>query len=231
MRRRTVRLLLSAVAVIAATILPPASVRAGSQVRLTPADPTNVSNCIPFGNNTDFGFTGFIYRNVPAFNLERGDRIAFDLGGLNNVVTRREIYLSTANKNPDEAELNGSNVVSQGITATEWAKVSSEHHAPHPGRGNSVVGDYDLRYRVESDFSFPGGGLIIGFDSSPPAEFADGGCEPVVVTTVSHDSSGHFYARFCFKDHLDMGVLDEAGSCSGTAVELGGVVIGGDPPA
>jgi hypothetical protein len=53
----------------------------------------------------------------------------------------------------------------------------------------------------------------------------------VLVTTVSHDSSGHFYARFCLKEHLDMGFLDEAGNCSGTGIALGGVVIGGDPPA
>ena len=230
MRQRTARIGLAVLATAAMTLLQPGSVHAGSQVRLAPKDPTSVSNCIPFGNDTDYGFTGFIYRNVPAFNLERGDKIAFDLGATNDVVTRREIYLSAANKNPDEAQLDGDNVVSQGITATEWVKVSSEDHAPHPGRGNEVTGDYDLRYRVESDFSFPGGGLIIGFDSSPPADFADYGCEQVLVTTVSHDSSDVFYARFCLKDHLDMGVLDEAGSCAGTAVQLGGVVIGGDPP-
>jgi hypothetical protein len=231
MRHRTAPLVLSVLAVIAATTLQPATVRAGSQVRLVPEDPTTIENCIPFGNNRDYGFTGFIYRNVPAFELQRGDRIAFDLGATNDVVTRREIYLSTANKNPDEAVLHGNIVVSQGVTATEWVKVSSEHHAPQPGRGNTVIGDYDLRYRVESDFSFPGGGLIIGFDRSPPAEYRDDGCEQVLVATVSHDSSDYFYARFCFKEHLDMGVLDQAGKCGATAVALGGVVIGGDPAA
>ena len=230
MRRRSGHLLLVSLAV-AALIIQPASVQAGSQVRLAPADATAVSNCIPFADNVDFGFTGFIYRNVPAFELQRGDRISFDLGGVNDRVVRRNIYLSTANKNPEEAELNGSNVVSQGIMATEWVQITSEHHAPHPGRGNTVKDDWDLRYKVESDFSFPGGGLIIGFDGFPPAEFEDPGCDAVVVTTVSHDSRNVFYARFCYREHLDMGVLDEAGACVGTGEQLTGVVIGGDPPA
>jgi hypothetical protein len=229
MRSRTPRLILSVLAVAAAFVVQPASVQAGSQVRLAPADPTGVDNCIPFGDNVDFGFSGFIYRNVPAFNLVRGDRIAFDLGGVNDRVTRRNIYLSAASKNPDEAELQGGNVISQGITATEWVQISSELHAPHPGRGNTTKDDWDLRYKVEADFSFPGGGLIIGFDGSPPAEFEDPNCTGVVVTTVSHDSSGVFYARFCLREHLDMGILDEVGACSGNAGALTGVVIGGDP--
>jgi hypothetical protein len=54
-------------------------------LNITPASSTSVSNCIPFGNNTIFGFTGFIYRKVAAFNLLPGTQFAFDLGSQNDV--------------------------------------------------------------------------------------------------------------------------------------------------
>ena len=42
-------------------------------VRILPKSPVEVGNCIPFGNNVDYGFTGFIYRNVHPFTLKVGD--------------------------------------------------------------------------------------------------------------------------------------------------------------
>jgi len=38
---------------------------------VTPASPGVIGNRIPFGDNDHFGFTGFIYRNVPAFTVKR----------------------------------------------------------------------------------------------------------------------------------------------------------------
>src|SRR5439155_25115443 len=75
----------------------------GESVRIFPRSPTSVGNCIPFGNNTDYGFTGFIYRGVPAFTVNPGDRMGFDLGALNDVNVQRNIYFSVANKNPHRA--------------------------------------------------------------------------------------------------------------------------------
>lgn len=45
-----------------------------TSVQVIPASSTSVGNCIPFGNNTSYEFTGFIYRNVPAFSLPVGAR-------------------------------------------------------------------------------------------------------------------------------------------------------------
>jgi hypothetical protein len=194
-------------------------------IKIQPADPVGVANCIPFGSNTDYGFTGFIWRNVPAFSVNRGNRIAFDLGDLNDRNTRRNIYLAVANKNPEKAVIDGNDVVSQGIEAIEWVQVVSEAQIPAHARGDTVIGNNELRYRVETSFDFPGGGLIAGFGATPPGEFPDRNCEQVLAETHSHDSSDYFYARFCFKDHLDMGVLDEAEGCGGTADYLGGIVI------
>lgn len=69
-------------------------------VSIVPQSPTSVGNCIPFGQNDAYGFQGFIYRNVPAFTLQVGDKIAFDLGSQNDVDTRRTIFFAPANINP-----------------------------------------------------------------------------------------------------------------------------------
>jgi hypothetical protein len=50
-------------------------------IDIIPASPTHVSNCIPFGNNTGYGFSGFIYRDVPPFTLQPGLKFAFDRSG------------------------------------------------------------------------------------------------------------------------------------------------------
>jgi hypothetical protein len=195
-------------------------------VRVLPQSSVEVSNCIPFGNNVDYGFSGFIYRNVLPFSLEVDDRIAFDLGALNDVPARRNIYLAVGNKNPDPPEVVGGNVVSQGVAATAWVKVVSEAHSPggRP-RGNSTIGDFELRFHAEAPFDFPGGALIVGVGASPPGQYLDGGCDGLVVSTSSLDASGQFYARFCLKEDQTLAALDEAGACGGTAEAIGGIVV------
>ncbi len=196
------------------------------QVRVLPKSPVAVGNCIPFGDNVDYGFTGFIYRNVHRFHMKVGDRIAFDLGALDDVEVRRNVYFAVANKNPDPPQIEGGNVISQGVAATRWVQVVSDGHSPL-GRplGDTVIGDYELRYQAEGAFDFPGGALIVGVGSSPPGNYLDTGCDQVLVNTGSTDASGQFYARFCFKDNLTMDALDDAGRCNATANYIGGFVI------
>jgi hypothetical protein len=117
-----------------------------------------------------------------------------------------------------------SNVTSQGIRALAWTKVVSDSQIPLNPRSNFATGDYELMYTAEAPFSFPGGGLIVGFGGSPPGVFADFGCEPVLVSTTCNDASGHFYARFFSKPDQTLEVLDDAG-WGGTGLELGGMVI------
>mgnify|MGYP001568751560 CR=1 FL=1 len=200
-------------------------------IDIIPGSPTYVSNCIPFGNNTWYGFTGFIYRNVPAFNLTPGSKFAFDLGNLNDVDIRRNIYFAVANINPGPAVVSGNNVVSQGVKSLGWTKVVSDTQIPQNPKGNTIMGDYELIYTSEASFSFPGGGLIVGFGSSPPGAYADYGCEQVLVRTTSGDASGHFYSRFFSKPDQTLAVLDDI-TGGGSAVELGGIVIGpsNNPP-
>ncbi len=158
-------------------------------VSVKPLGSTTVGNCYPFGTNTAWPFMGFIYRSVPAFTLRPGDRLRFDLGNINSQDIRRTIFFAPANKNP------GGATGGQDIRATAWTQVVSSTQVPVNPRGNFVVGDYELTYTVEQEFSFPGGGLIIGFRGTADS-YHDGGCEQVLVSTTWLDPSGQFYGRF-----------------------------------
>lgn len=199
-----------------------------------PASPTSVGNCIPFGNNTSFGFSGFVYRDIPPFTMAVGDKIHFDLGGQNDVDTRRNIYFAVANKNPAPAVVSAGNVVSQGVSATAWVQVVTDAQMPVNPRGNNISGDYELTYTATAPFIFPGGGFIIGLGGSPPGKFADNGCDQVLVQTSSGDASGRFYSRFFSKSNLTLGLLDDI-TAGSSAVALGGFTIdasggGNEPP-
>lgn len=163
----------------------------------------SVGNCIPFGTNTSFQFSGMIYRNIPAFTLSPGDKIRFDLGNLNGTDTRRNIYFASANINP--APYNGA---SQGVKALSWVQVVSDSQIPVNPKGNTTVGDFELTFTATGSFSFSGGGFIIGFGAAPPGPYFDSGCEQNGVLTTTTDPSGYFYERFFDQPNLTPGVLD-----------------------
>ncbi len=190
---------------------------------IIPESPTTVTNCIPFGENNNHRFRGFVYKDIPPFSMKVGDKIRFDLGALNDVDIRRNIFFSAANKNPDSSTC-GSNVGSQGVKAIEWTQVVSESQVPTSPKGNTIQGDYELTYIAEAEFEFSGGGLIVGFQGNPPASYYDGNCEQVLVSTTCNDTSGNFYSRFFGQPDLTQDVLD-SNSFGGTGVALGGMVI------
>lgn len=194
-------------------------------IRIIPASPTNVGNCIPFGANRDFGFTGFIYRNVPAFALRNGGTIAFDLGSTNDLDVRRNIYFAIANKNPAPAPAQLDDESQEIRVASDWTQVVSDTQTPRNARGNFISGDYELRYTATARFEFPGGGLLVGFGGSPPGEYADGTCNQVGVLTDGGDASGNFYARFFKKKDRTRGVLDVDHPGRGNGIDLAGIVI------
>ena len=190
-------------------------------VNVIPTTTPKVGSCIPFGNNKDWGFSGFIYRNVAPFVVRPGTTFAFDLGNTNDVDIRRNIYFANANVNP--APGNGN------VRALSWTKVVSETQLPENPRGNTVIGDYELRYTSEANFTFSGGGFIVGFSASPPSAYADRGCEQVLVHTGSTDASNNFYGRFFSRPDQDTSFLNRG--TFGTTL-IGGIVIFGDsiPP-
>ncbi|MGQ0814784.1 MAG: Ig-like domain-containing protein, partial [Gemmatimonadota bacterium] len=206
-------------------------------VLIVPQQILGVGNCFPFGGNTFHQFMGFMYRNVPPFSVQPGDRIAFDLGALNSQQARRNIFFSVANKNPAPPVRNGNELVSQDVRAVEWIKMVSETQIPDNPHGNTILGDFELVYTSEGSFSFPGGGFLIGFQatsgagSGPFATFVDPGCEQVLAFTDGTDPSNLFYGRFLQKPNLTLGTLDNSGLSDATWI--GGVKIyrGSAPPS
>jgi hypothetical protein len=73
---------------------------------------------------------GFIYKDIPAFNLAPGDTLAFDLGQLNTSAVELDIELAATT-------LNGGDV-----PALPFVKVVSNTHTPLNPNGDTIVGDY-----------------------------------------------------------------------------------------
>jgi hypothetical protein len=175
-----------------------------TSLAIVPTSSTFVGNCIPFGaNDSQWGFRGFIYKNIPAFSLPVGGKIRFDLGRQNDVDIRRNIFFGTANKNPSGTCCNED----IEVDANGWIKVVDESQTLGTPRGNTVINDYELTYTAEAAFEFPGGGFLIGFQANPYATYTDDVCNQVLVSANSNDASGYFYGRFYSQPNLSTGAL------------------------
>lgn len=210
-------------------VLAPANHLGPSKVEIVPTVIFPGFNVVPFGSNDLFSFSGFIYRNVPAFSLAVGDVIAFDLRQANDVETRRTIFFATANKNPDACVFNpftGQIENPQGIAATSgWTVVVSEAQIPQNAFGDAVLGNFELRYTAEAPFTFPGGGLLVGFQGSPPATFLDSDPVGSIAGASCTDPSGQLYTRFFHLPDQTTGALDVPGTNTGDGVFIGGMII------
>jgi hypothetical protein len=157
----------------------------GASVTVAPASPV-VRNCYPFGGGGSgwTPFAGYVYQNVPPFNLQVGDTLAFDLGiqGNSNIQLQIEMAATTSN---------GSDAPGGPFTT-----VVSNTQTPVSPRGDTIIGNYELRFTAQANFNFPGGGLIIRFSNPSAAYQTDSSCAQVTVTADSTDSSGYFVKRF-----------------------------------
>ncbi len=162
---------------------------ANADVTISPATP-GVGNCFPFGKGGDDGgdpwtpYAGFIYQNIPAFNLLAGDILAFDLGAVNDADIQLDIAMAPTT-------VNGGN-----IQSGSFVQVVSNTQTPANPRGDTIVGNFELQFIAEAPFSFPGGGLIIRFSNPSAAYLADTTCDQVLVNADSTDTSGYFVQRF-----------------------------------
>lgn len=210
-------------------VLAPANHLGPSKVEIAPTQIFPGFNVIPFGINTTFGFTGFIYRNVPAFSLEIGDVIAFDLRQANDVAVRRTIFFAAANKNPEACEYDAFTdqiTNPQGIAAASgWTQVVSEAQIPQNPLGDDVLGNFELRYTAEAPFTFAGGGLLVGFRGSPPATFVDSNSLGSATVATCTDPGGQLYARFYLQPDQTTAILDTPGTNTGSGSQIGGMVI------
>lgn len=144
-----------------------------------------VNNCFPFGCPNIYGpHMGFVYKNIDSFSLTTGDTISFDLGGTNSDPFDFDISLAHTTTNGSSTPLAFTTVVNSG-TGT--------------GQGNSIIGDYDLSFTVDTDFVFSGGGLIIDF--APRGSFLSNDSttfEQILVNSNADDTSGFFVSRYSY---------------------------------
>jgi hypothetical protein len=129
-------------------------------------------------------YMGFVYKNVPAFQLKVGDSLAFDLGHMNNANIQLEIALSPTTSNGGDTP--------SGVFQT----VVQNTQTPTNPRGDTTVGNFELSFTAQAPFNFPGGGLIIRFANPSPSYAADSSCTSVLVRTTSSDPSNNFVERF-----------------------------------
>jgi hypothetical protein len=115
-----------------AAILQPGVSAAGAATTITvfPADPPNTGNCYPFGIGVAWTpFAGFVYKNIPAFELRPGDTLAFDTNAVNNVDVQLEIALSRTTANGNDI-----------LAAPYFTTVVTNTQTPLNPRGDTVQG-------------------------------------------------------------------------------------------
>jgi hypothetical protein len=153
-------------------------------------DSPEISNCFPFGGYASGGniwvpYHLFFYQNIPAFNLQVGDVVAFDLGAPNDADIQLQIDMATHDGAP----------WSSTAESSPFTTIVTNTQTPANPRGNDILGDFELQFTAEAPYSFPGGNLIIRF-SNPSASYqTDSTCTQVLHVGTSTDTSGYFIAR------------------------------------
>jgi hypothetical protein len=186
------RAIKGAIAVASAVVLLGAGASSASASTVTVGaatpNPAGGGNSFPFSWSTWTPYMGFVYENIPPFNLKTGDVVAFDTGVMNNTDIQLEIAMAGTTAN-------GSNQPAGAFTT-----VVNNTQVPTNPRGNAIVGDYELQWRAEAPFSFPGGGLLIRF-GNPGGAFATD-VTPVASLEQGQgtDASGFFVGRFFDSD-------------------------------
>jgi hypothetical protein len=142
------------------------------------ASSPSVGNCYPFGYAGWGSYFYFQYSNLPSFSLSPGDILAFDLGNVNDY-------------NPAFATISMA-TPSQDATGS-YTMVVPDSAAN--SRGDTIIGNFDLRFTITNSYSFPGGTLIIRFQNGGSAAAATGfssdtSCDGVNVAGSSGDLSG-----------------------------------------
>ncbi len=126
----------------------------------------NSGNCIPFACPDAYGpHMGFVYQDIAAFTLNVGDIIAFDMAIVNDNELSFDLSLGATTTN------GGTTVNGAGFT-----NVSSLGSGLF---GDTILGNYDVAFVVDTVFEFLGGGLIIDFENTNGA-----------VSDTSHSGGG-----------------------------------------
>jgi len=151
---------------------------------LDPFDPGNPGLVSPWGP-----FGAMVYRNLPAFDVEPGDVLAFDLGAVNDYAPSVDIAFAP-----------GMDPVSNNFTDPAAAFTPVVSNTQVPSKGNTVIGDYDVEYQIEQPFSFAGGTLFIQVSNPSALYQQDNTCTQVDVYGDLNDSSTFFVRRILGSD-------------------------------
>jgi Ca2+-binding RTX toxin-like protein len=159
---------------------------ASATLTIAPATPSTSTSGNPFGWVAWTPFAGHVYKNLPPFELRQGDTLAFDAVAVNELPPQIQIEIArTANNGGDAAGEQFRTVVTNTQTSASPA-------------GNTIVGDYDLAFKVEpsAPYSFPGGGMIMRFSNPSAAYMADTTLTGITRGASATDPSGFFVKRF-----------------------------------
>ena len=127
---------------------------------------------------------GFVYKDVPAFQLKTGDKLAFDLVAMNDADVQLKVeFAPTTGNGGDTPSLPFTTVVTNTQTPTN-------------PRGDTTLENYELGFTAEAPFNFSGGGLIIRFSDPSVAYAMDKFCDAVLGGADSTDPSGFFVERY-----------------------------------
>ena len=96
---------------------------------------------------------GFVYKNIPAFDLKTGDTIAFDLSAQNDVNIQLQINMAATTSNG-------------GRRTRPLYDSGHQHPGARQPDGQRHHRDYELAFKAQVPFHFAGGGLIIRFSES-----------------------------------------------------------------
>jgi hypothetical protein len=143
--------------------------------------PMGPSNCYPFGSGTLPLHVGFVYRNIPAFTVNAGDAVAFDLGALAGADIVLDIAMATTT-------VNGGDLPSGAFVTVV------NNGTPLVPRGDTINDNFELAFPIQNTFSHAGGGLIIRF-LAKGTWASYNGCDQNLRYTNSADPSGFFVKR------------------------------------
>ncbi|RJG01994.1 PEP-CTERM sorting domain-containing protein [Noviherbaspirillum sedimenti] len=142
-------------------------------------------NCIPFGCPAFYDpHMGFIYKNLPAFTLNPGDILAYDLGQANDLPLSFTISLAATTNNGGT------------IAASPFTTIAT-NSTPAVPTGDNIPYNYELAFTITNSFNFSGGGLIVDFLPTGLST-TDATGDQVLMVSNGNDPSGFFVQRYYF---------------------------------
>ncbi len=147
-----------------------------------------VGNCWPFDEASASAdlwtpYFGFVYRNIPAFDLKPGDTLAFDTGVVNDHDIQLDIALAATTTNGGD------------VNAGAFTTVVHNSQTPTSPRGDDIPNNYELGFVSQAAFNFAGGGLIIRVSNPGTSFLADDTCDGQLVGDGDGDANNFFVKR------------------------------------